>query len=180
MGDAETDNSQNRPETTKLADRHSQSAPLPYWLLTITLLFAVRLWFLVRLCTASQTKNYDCDLHNTSNRQIWRMESLCFEKQLTETDVNSYLEIPEATQYLPTGDEVIQVVDENGYVWQFKASLTTTGKRCLTQQWQNFVAVASPRNGDTFKYYRLFSQNVYLVKLQRKPALRLFGVDIYV
>ncbi|KAA8539107.1 hypothetical protein F0562_025799 [Nyssa sinensis] len=111
---------------------------------------------------------------------IWRMESLCFEKQLTETDVSSYLEIPEAAQYLPPGDEAMQVVDENGYVWQFKASVTTTGRRCLTQQWHNFVAVASPRNGDTLKYYRLFNQNVYLVKLQRKPALRLFGVDIYV
>ncbi|KAA8534575.1 hypothetical protein F0562_032166 [Nyssa sinensis] len=102
---------------------------------------------------------------------IWRMKGLCFWKPLSKTDVYGYLEVPMAARYLPTGNEVMDVQDQKEGYWQFRALTRKDGRRCFTGNWRNFVAAASPRIGDTFRYYFLHSSNRYFVEIERQPVV---------
>ncbi|KAA8534577.1 hypothetical protein F0562_032164 [Nyssa sinensis] len=121
----------------------------------------------------SKDRGVSLSLHHIRAEKIWRMKGLCFWKPLSKTDVYGYLEVPMAARYLPTGNEVMDVQDQNEGYWQFKALTRKDGRRCFTGNWRNFVAAASPRIGDTFRYYFLQNSNRYFVEIERQPVVEI-------
>ncbi|KAI8006360.1 hypothetical protein LOK49_LG07G01012 [Camellia lanceoleosa] len=96
----------------------------------------------------------------------------CFAKILSQTDANSYLEVPKSALYLPPSNSIIPVLDQNGYVWEFKApAKPSSGRRTLRGTWPQFAKTYFLRAGDAVKLSYDPNTNQYFVEFQKQiPA----------
>ncbi|CAK9172315.1 unnamed protein product [Ilex paraguariensis] len=87
----------------------------------------------------------------------------CFTKLLTATDVARNLEIPNRARFLPIGNAVMRVIDQEGNIYEFIASERADGRRSLTRQWRAFAVANNLRAGEFLRIYRSGNGNHYVV-----------------
>ncbi|CAK9181611.1 unnamed protein product, partial [Ilex paraguariensis] len=69
---------------------------------------------------------------------------LCFDKWLSDTDVDRNLEIPKGARFLPDGNGIMLVTDRDGNTYEFIASVRADGRRSLTREWHAFAKRLRP------------------------------------
>ncbi|CAK9154918.1 unnamed protein product [Ilex paraguariensis] len=82
-------------------------------------------------------------------------QNVCFQKYLSDRDVYGNLEIPNGTDNLPDGNEIMRVTDRDGTTYEFIASVRANGRRSLTRHWRSFAVDKGLRTGELLRIYRL-------------------------
>ncbi|KAA8535329.1 hypothetical protein F0562_030332 [Nyssa sinensis] len=73
-----------------------------------------------------------------------RIAEVCFQKELSDSDINTALEIPGGAMNLPPADEDMRVLDQNNRVWTFNAGTRRDGRRHMRKNWRRFKNFADP------------------------------------
>ncbi|CAL5343470.1 unnamed protein product [Camellia sinensis] len=109
-----------------------------------------------------------------SRRRMEEGYLICFEKELSKTDVTGNLEIPRDALHLPDAAEnnEIMLVWDHGKIWNFQAPVRGDGRRrFMSDQWRQFAKDNSLMDRDVLKFYRSTAiVNFYVVTFER--ALR--------
>ncbi|CAK9156095.1 unnamed protein product [Ilex paraguariensis] len=92
-------------------------------------------------------------------------QRVCIQKQLSETDINRNLEVPNQAQFLPEGNGIMLVTDRDGTSFEFVASVRRSGRRSLTHQWIEFAASKGLRAGEFIRINWTGHENQYEVQL---------------
>ncbi|THG23047.1 hypothetical protein TEA_024762 [Camellia sinensis var. sinensis] len=95
---------------------------------------------------------------------------ICFEKELSKTDVTGNLEIPRDALHLPDAAEnnEIMLVWDHGKIWNFQAPVRGDGRRrFMSDQWRQFAKDNSLMDRDVLKFYRSTAiVNFYVVTFE--------------
>ncbi|CAK9151447.1 unnamed protein product [Ilex paraguariensis] len=102
-------------------------------------------------------------------------EFVCFQKQLSNTDVSRNLEIPNRAPFLPAGHGVMLVTDREGNIYDFVASVRADGRRSLKRDWCFFAEKKHLRAGEFIRIYWSGNGNQYRVQ----AGLELHGYIVW-